>query len=205
MYKLDVNYIKKLLNVFVICFFVIQSQAQDKQISIESFNQEEFIVKSLTGVPYTLIFENTSIDGQYHLASNGSLTFKIADMQGKKGMLRIVFEKEMHLRLENTLVGDYQKDVKWIESMLDIKEAEFKLFPSRPVFTDAEFDKLKSKVFEYTDTEIKEKYFYKWMEKVNYSVGVMRFFQDLYSASNGVENDQRAVFLPMNVYEELHK
>ncbi|GAA3512358.1 hypothetical protein GCM10022393_27630 [Aquimarina addita] len=180
--------------------------AQDQQIAVSPINQQEFEVRSLTGVPYTIIFEGSKIDGQYHLASNGSLTFKTADMVGTKSTLRIKFEKEMHLSMENKLVEDYRSDVEWVKSMLDITEKkEFELFPSRPIMTDEGFDKLKTKVFEYATTESKERYFYQWMDKVNYSVGAFRFFKSLYNASNGEDNEQRPNFLPINVYEVLHQ
>ncbi|WP_025743640.1 hypothetical protein [Aquimarina pacifica] len=198
--------VKKLLPMVLALCFVLHIQAQkNDQIIIEPANSEEFNVRSVNGIPFTVVMEESNGDGQFHLGSNSTLTFKIDDLIAKRSTLRILLEEEIHLSLENKLVDQYQKDVQWIESYLEISEGDFKIFPSRPIFTDADLEKLKGKVFEYADTDAKEKYFYQWIDKINYSVGAVRFFKELYAASNGTNNEQRYNFLPINIYEELNK
>jgi hypothetical protein len=183
----------------------MQIKAQNDQISIQSINEQEFVVRSLNGIPYTIILEESNSDGQFHLGSNRSLTFKKEDMIGKRSVMRIVFEDEIYHSLENKLIKQYQTDLQWIESLLEVKEGEFKKLPSRPVFTDNGLEKLKSTVFEYVTTDKKEEYFNQWIEKINYSVGAVSFFRELFVASNGENNAQRHNFLPINIYEELQK
>ncbi len=194
---------KKLLLIPVIFCFFVQIQAQNDQVSLNRINNKEFTVSTVNGIPFTVVLEKSNNDGQYNLASNGNLTFKIEDMIDTRSTLRIVFEEEMYHSLENKLLEQYHSDVDWIKSALDIEEGEFEIFPSRPVFTDQGLEKLKAKVFEYTTTDKKEDTFNKWIEKINYSVGAVRFFNELYAASNGEENGQRHNFLPINIYEAL--
>lgn len=194
---------KKLLLIPVILCFFVQIQAQNDQVSLNRINNKEFTVSTVNGIPFTVVLEKSNNDGQYNLASNGNLTFKIEDMIDTRSTLRIVFEEEMYHSLENKLLEQYHSDVDWIKSALDIEEGEFEIFPSRPVFTDQGLEKLKAKVFEYTTTDKKEDTFNKWIEKINYSVGAVRFFNELYAASNGEENGQRHNFLPINIYEAL--
>lgn len=194
---------KKLLLIPVILCFFVQIQAQNDQVSLNRINNKEFTVSTVNGIPFTVVLEKSNNDGQYNLASNGNLTFKIEDMIDTRSTLRIVFEEEMYHSLENKLLEQYHSDVDWIKSALDIEEGEFEIFPSRPVFTDQGLEKLKAKVFEYTTTDKKEDTFNKWIEKINYSVGAVRFFNELYAASNGEENGQRHNFLPINIHEAL--
>ncbi|WP_148639347.1 hypothetical protein [Aquimarina longa] len=205
MYEINIWNVKKVLLTVVIACFFIQVKAQNEQISIQSISDQEFEVRSLNGIPYTIVLEESNNDGQFHLGSNSSLTFKIEDMIDTRSTLRIVFEDEIYHSLENKLIKQYQTDLEWIESVLDIKEGEFKKLPSRPVYTDANLEKLKAKVFEYATTSKKEDYFNQWIEKINYSVGAVGYFQELYAASNGKDNAQRYNFLPINIYNELHK
>ncbi|MEW7290685.1 hypothetical protein [Aquimarina sp. 2304DJ70-9] len=195
---------KPFLLLLMLCFFT-QVHAQNEQISIQSISNEEFAVNSINGIPFTVILEESNADGQYHLPSGGSITFKVGDMIGKRSTLRIIFEEEMYHSLEDKLIEQYDADVQWITSFLDIKGDKLKMFPTRPVFTDTGLEKLKSEVFQYTNTDKKEDYFNQWIEKINYSVGAVNFFRELYAASNGEKNAQRHNFLPINVYEELHK
>ncbi len=195
----------KLVFVLAISCYFINVQAQNDQVSIEPVGEQEFRVSTANGIPYTIVLEESNNDGQYHLGSSGSLTFKIADMIDTRSTLRIVFEDEIYHSLENKLIKQYQSDLQWIESLLDVKEGEFKKLPSRPVFTDDGLEKLKATVFEYATTEKKEAYFYQWIEKINYSVGAVNFFRELYAASNGEDNEQRHNFLPINIYAELQK
>ncbi|GGX27244.1 hypothetical protein [Aquimarina muelleri] len=203
MYRLNIYNTKKLFLIPVVLCFFVQLQAQNDQISIDRVNDKEFTVSTVNGIPFTVVLEKSNNDGQYHLASNGNLTFKLEDMIDTRSTLRIVFEEEMYHSLENKLLEQYRSDVDWIKSVLDIEEGEFEIFPSRPVFTDQGLEKLKGKVFEYTTTDKKENDFNKWIEKINYSVGAGRFFNDLYAASNGENNGQRHNFLPINIYEAL--
>ncbi|WP_271764708.1 hypothetical protein [Aquimarina algiphila] len=195
---------KLLLTLVILCFF-IQMKAQNDQISIQSINDREFTVSSINGIPFTIVLENSNNDGQYQLGSNGRLTFKVEDLIGKRSTLRIVLQEKIFLSLEDKLVAQYQADVKWIESKLQITEGEFKIFPSRPIFTEAGLEKLKGKVFEYATSDKKEDYFNQWIEKVNYSYGAVGYFNEIFAASNGEDNAQRHNFLPINIYEELHK
>lgn len=203
MYRVKTSNTKKLLLIPVILCFFMQMQAQNDQISLERINNKEFTVSTINGIPFTVVLEKSNNDGQYHLASNGILTFRIEDMIDERSTLRIVFEEEMYHSLENKLLEQYRSDVDWIKLALDIEEGEFEIFPSRPVFTDQGLEKLKAKVFEYTTTDKKENNFNKWIEKINYSVGAVRFFNELYAASNGEDNEQRYNFLPINIYEAL--
>ncbi len=196
---------KKLLFILITLCFAIKTQAQNDQISLQSLSDQEFAVNSVNGIPFTVVLEESNSDGQYHLPSGGSVTFKIADMIGKRSTLRIVFEEEMYHSLEDKLIEQYDSDVQWITNFLEIKGNELKMFPTRPVFTDAGLEKLKSKVFQYTTTDKKEEYFNQWIEKINYSVGAVQYFRELYTASNGENNAQRHNFLPINIYEELQK
>ncbi|GAA4278323.1 hypothetical protein [Aquimarina mytili] len=195
---------KPFLLLLIFCFFA-QINAQNEQISIQSISDQEFAVNSINGIPFTVVLEESNNDGQYHLPSGGTITFKIADMIGKRSTLRIVFEEEMYHSLEDKLIEQYDSESKWIKSRLDISENAFKMFPTRPVFTDQGLEKLKSKVFDYANTDEKEEYFNQWIEKINYSVGAVNFFRELYAASNGEDNAQRHNFLPINIYQELHK
>ncbi len=190
--------------ILVLSFFTQVQAQQNEQISIDPISNEEFTVRSLNGIPFTVIIEKSNTDGQYHMGIN-DLTFKVADMIDTRSTLRIVFEKEIYLSLENKLIDQYRKEVDWIKALLEIKGGEFEVFPSRPVLTDADLEKLKQKVFQYTTTPEKEDYFNQWIEKINYSVGAERFFKELYAASNGVNNSQRHNFLPINIYDELQK
>ncbi|WP_103866208.1 hypothetical protein [Aquimarina sp. I32.4] len=191
------------LTLIVSCFF-IQGNAQNDQIALRAIGKKEFSVKSLNGIPYTVVIESSNNDGQFHLGSTGRLTFKIDDMIDTRSTLRIVFEEEIYHSLEDKLLEQYKADIKWIQSELEIKESELKMFPTRPVFTDAGLEKLKGKVFEYVTNDRKESYFNKWIEKINYSVGAVGFFRELYGASNGEDNSQRHNFLPINIHEELN-
>ncbi len=204
MYRVNILNVKKLLLTLVILCFCTQLKAQNEQIALEPVNDQEFMVKSLNGIPFTVVLEESNNDGQYHMGVN-TLTFKISDMISNRSTLRIVFDREIYLSLENKIVDEYQADVKWIESKLQITEGEFEIFPSRPVFTDQGLEKLKAKVFEYTTSESKERDFNKWIDKINYSVGAMRFFKDLYEASNGKKNGQSHNFEPINIHDELQK
>ncbi|AXT58951.1 hypothetical protein D1816_00815 [Aquimarina sp. AD10] len=206
MNKVNLQKRMKLFGTLLILIFCIQIQAQNDQVTIEPMGKEEFSVRSLNGIPYTLVVEESNTDGQYHLGSTGYLTFKLDDMIQKRSTVRIVLEEEIHASLEEKLVKQYRSDVDWIKSLLDIKEdSEFKVFPSRPIFSDADLEKLKGQVFEYADTDNKEKRFYEWIEKINYSVGAVRYFRELYAASNGKNNEQRRNFLPINIYEALNR
>ena len=204
MYRINILNVKKLMLTLVVLCFCSQLKAQNEQIAIEPINGQEFRVKSLNGIPFTVVLEESNNDGQFHMGVN-TLTFKTADMIGERSTLRIVFDREIYLSLENKIVEEYQADVKWIESKLQITEGEFEIFPSRPVFTDQGLEKLKAKVFEYTTSESKERDFNKWIDKINYSVGAMRFFKDLYEASNGKQNGQSHNFEPINIHDELQK
>ncbi len=192
------------LLLLISCFFT-QVQAQNEQISLRSISEQEFAVNSINGIPFTVVLEESNNDGQYHLPSGGSITFKVGDMIGKRSTLRIVFEEEMYHSLEDKLIEQYDSESNWIKERLDISESAFKMFPTRPVFTDQGLEKLKSKVFDYANTDEKEAYFNQWIEKINYSVGAVNFFRELYAASNGEDNGQRHNFLPINIYEELKK
>lgn len=205
MYGINIWNTKKLLLVLVISCFFIQGNAQNEQISIQPISDQEFEVRSLNGIPYTIVLEESNNDGQFHLGSNNSLTFKVGDMIAKRSTVRIVFEDEIYHSLENKLIKQYQTDLQWIENLLGVKEGEFKKLPSRPVFTNNGLEKLKGTVFEYANTDKKEENFYKWIEKINYSVGAVQFFRDLFAASNGENNAQKHNFLPINIYEELQK
>ncbi len=196
---------KKLLLTLMISSLFMQIKAQNDQVAIQPVNNQEFTVSSINGIPYTVVLENSNTDGQFHLGSSGELTFQVGDMIDIRSTLRIVFEDEIYHSLENKLIRQYQSDLKWIQSMLGIKEDEFRKLPSRPIFTDSNLEKLKAKVFEYATTDRKEGYFYEWIEKINYSVGAVNFFSELYAASNGEENGQRHNFLPINIYDELQK
>ncbi len=195
---------KLLLTLVILCFFM-QMKAQNDQISIQSVSDEEFTVSSINGIPFTIILENSNNDGQYQLGSNGRLTFKTEDLIGKRSTIRIVLQEKIFLSLEDELVDQYRSDVQWIESKLQITEAEFEIFPSRPIFSDEGLEKMKAKVFEYATTDRKEDYFNQWIEKVNYSYGAVGYFKEIYAASNGENNAQRYNFLPINIYEELQK
>ncbi len=191
------------LLILILCCFG-QIQAQNEQISLRSISNEEFEVQSINGIPFTIILEESNNDGQFHLPSGGSITFKIGDMIGKRSTLRIIFEEEMYHSLEDKLIEQYSADVEWVANFLEIKESDLKMFPTRPVFIDAKLEKLKSNVFQYTSTPKKEDYFNQWIEKINYSVGAVQFFRELYAASNGQNNAQRHNFLPINIYDALH-
>ena len=204
MYRINILNVKKLMLTLVVLCFCSQLKAQNEQIAIEPINGQEFRVKSLNGIPFTVVLEESNNDGQFHMGVN-TLTFKTADMIGERSTLRIVFDREIYLSLENKIVEEYQADVKWIESKLQITEGEFEIFPSRPVFTDQGLEKLKAKVFEYTTSESKERDFNKWIDKINYSVGAMRFFKELYEASTGKKNEQSHNFEPINIHDELQK
>ncbi len=195
---------KPFLLLLILCSFA-QIQAQNEQISLQSINSQEFAVNSINGIPFTVVLEESNNDGQFHLPSGGSITFKLGDMIGKRSTLRIVFEEEMYHSLEDKLIEQYDSDVQWIASFLEIKKNDLKMFPTRPVFSDAGLEKLKSSVFQYTTTDKKEEYFNQWIDKINYSVGAVQFFRELYAASNGEDNAQRHNFLPINIYEELRK
>ncbi len=205
MYTVNFKNTKKLFFILLVLCFSLNTQAQNDQISIQSISDQEFAVNSINGIPFTVVLEESNNDGQYHLPSGGSVTFKTADMIGKRSTLRIIFEEEMYHSLEDKLIEQYDADVEWITSSLEIKESDLKMFPTRPVFTDAALEKLKQRVFQYTTTDRKEEYFNEWIEKINYSVGAVNFFRELYAASNGENNEQRHNFLPINIHQELHK
>ncbi len=200
-----INYTKKLLLILVTLFLFTETQAQNELVALNPINGQEFNVVSTNGIPFTVILEESNSDGQYHLPSGGSVTFKTGDMIGTRSTLRIVFEEEMYHSLEDKLIEQYDSDVQWITNFLEIKESDRKMFPTRPVFTDAGLEKLKSKVFEHATTDSKERYFNQWIDKINYSVGAVQYFRDLYAASNGEDNEQRHNFLPINIYQELKK
>ncbi len=199
------KYLKKpLFTLAALCFF-IQTKAQNELIALENVNNQEFSVVSTNGIPFTVILEESNSDGHYHLPSGGNVTFMIGDMIGSRSTLRIVFEEEMYHSLEDKLIEQYDSDVQWITNFLEIKEKEIKMFPTRPVFSEAGLEKLKSNVFEYATTDSKERYFNQWIDKINYSVGAVRYFRDLFAASNGEDNEQRHNFLPINIKGELQK
>lgn len=203
MYQINIKNTKKIaLAIFAICLFV-QVQAQNEQIALEPISSEEFAVNSINGIPFTVVLEESNNDGQFHLPSGGSIRFNTGDMIGSRSTLRIVFEEEMYHSLEDKLIEQYDKDVEWISSSLEMKESDLKMFPTRPVFTDVALEKLKKKVFDYVNTDQQEGYFYKWIEKINYSVGAVQYFRELYAASNGENNAQRHNFLPINISQEL--
>ena len=202
---LNVKHTKKLLLVLATLFFCTQIQAQNEQISIQRISSQEFEVRSINGIPFTVVLEGTNNDGQYLLPSGGSVSFNTSDIKDDKSTLRIIFEEEMYHSLENELIDQYHSELKWIVSVLDVKEDDSKKFPSRPVFTDAGLEKLKVKLFEYTTTDKKEDYFNQWIEKINYSVGAVQYLRGLYAASNGADNAQRHNFLPIKINEELQK
>ncbi|WP_024772343.1 hypothetical protein [Aquimarina macrocephali] len=204
-YRINLQNVKKILLMLVVSCFFIQVNAQNELVSIQSISDQEFEVRSLNGIPFTVVLEESNNDGQFHLGINNSLTFKVGDMIAKRSTLRIVFEDELYHSLENKLIKQYQKDLQWIENLLGVKEGEFKKLPSRPVFSNNGLEKLKGTVFEYVNTDQKEEDFYKWIEKINYSVGAVQYFRDLFAASNGENNEQRRHFLPINIYEELQK
>ncbi len=186
-------------------FFFMNMQAQkNDQIVLQAIDNNEFMVRSVNGIPFTVVIEESNNDGRFHLGSNSTLTFKVDDMIGKRSTLRILLDDEIHLALEDKLVEQYQKDIDWVESYLEISESDLKIFPTRPIFKDADLEKLKGKIFEYADTDRKEEYFYKWIDKINYSVGAVQFFKELLAASKGADNGQRYNFLPINIYDELH-
>ncbi len=203
MHRVNICVYKKYFLFLLFLCFVTLIKAQNEQISLESISKDEFSVNSINGIPYTIVLENSNNDGQYHLPSGGSRTFNLGDMIGTRSTIRIIFEEEMYHSLEDKLIEQYDADVEWITSFLEIKESELKMFPTRPVFTDAGLEKLKSKVFEYATTESKEAYFNQWIEKINYSVGAVNFFRELYAASNGANNSQRQNFLPINISKAL--
>ncbi|PKV51931.1 hypothetical protein ATE84_4031 [Aquimarina sp. MAR_2010_214] len=202
-YRISLQNVKKILLMLVISCFFMQVNAQNELVSIQSISDQEFEVRSLNGIPFTVVLEESNSDGQFHLGINNSLTFKVGDMIGKRSTVRIVFEDELYHSLENKLIKQYQTDLQWIENLLGVKEGEFKKLPSRPVFTEAGLEKLKGTVFEYVNTDQEEEDFYKWIEKINYSVGAVKYFRDLFAASNGESNEQRRHFLPINVYNAL--
>ncbi|WP_438424200.1 hypothetical protein [Aquimarina macrocephali] len=204
-YRINLQNVKKILLMLVVSCFFMQVNAQNELVSIQSISDQEFEVRSLNGIPFTVVLEESNNDGQFHLGINNSLTFKVGDMIAKRSTLRIVFEDELYHSLENKLIKQYQKDLQWIENLLGVKEGEFKKLPSRPVFSNNGLEKLKGTVFEYVNTDQKEEDFYKWIEKINYSVGAVQYFRDLFAASNGENNEQRRHFLPINIYEELQK
>ncbi|WP_160111934.1 hypothetical protein [Aquimarina sp. AU58] len=204
-YRVNLQNVKKILFMLVVSCFFMQVNAQNELVSIQSIGDQEFEVRSLNGIPFTIVLEESNNDGQFHLGINNSLTFKTGDMIGKRSTLRIVFEDELYHSLENKLIKQYQTDLQWIENLLGVKEGEFKKLPSRPVFTDNGLEKLKGTVFEYVNTDQKEEDFYKWIEKINYSVGAVKYFRDLFAASNGENNEQRHLFLPINIYDVLQK
>lgn len=200
------EYLRRLLLTLAIAFcFFTQTQAQNELIAIEPISDREFRVISANGIPFTVVLEESNTDGQFHLSSGGSIIFKTDDLIGKRSTLRIIFEEEMYHSLEDKLIEQYDSDVQWITNFLNITENELKMFPTRPVFTDAGLEKLKSKVFEYATTDSKERYFNQWIDKINYSVGAVQYFRGLYAASNGENNEHRRNFLPINIYEELQK
>lgn len=206
MNRVHIDNAKKLLLIPVVLCFFMTMQAQNEHITIDPVSQQEFTVTSINGIPYTIVLEESNNDGQFHLGSNNSrLTFKTEDLIGKRSTLRIVFEEEMYHSLEDKLIEQYKSDVEWIETFLEITDKELKLFPTRPVFNEHGLEKLKARVFEYATTPKKEEVFNEWIEKINYSVGAVRYFRDLYAASNGENNEQRHNFLPINIYEELQK
>ncbi|WP_103072195.1 hypothetical protein [Aquimarina sediminis] len=197
---------KKTLLILAVFGFFIQMQAQrNEQISIESISNEEFTVSSLNGIPFTIVLEESNNDGQFHLGVNRTLTFKVADLIEKRSTLRIIFEDEIYHSLENNLIAQYHSDLDWIESSLDIPKSVFEKLPTRPVFLNNSLEELKAKVFEYANTESQERYFNQWIEKINYSVGAVEYFQKLFTASNGESNEHRHNFLPINIYEELQR
>lgn len=204
-YRINLQNVKKILLMLVVSCSFMQVNAQNELVSIQSISDQEFEVRSLNGIPFTVVLEESNNDGQFHLGINNSLTFKVGDMIAKRSTLRIVFEDELYHSLENKLIKQYQKDLQWIENLLGVKEGEFKKLPSRPVFSNNGLEKLKGTVFEYVNTDQKEEDFYKWIEKINYSVGAVQYFRDLFAASNGENNEQRRHFLPINIYEELQK
>lgn len=205
MYTSSIKKVKKLLFVIVAFSLFSQMQAQNDLVSIRSNGSEEFIVSSTNGIPFTVVLEESNNDGQFHLSSGGDFIFKKGDLIGTRSTVRIVFEEEMYHSLEDKLIEQYDSESNWIKSRLDISDAAFKMFPTRPVFTDAGLEKLKSKVFEYANTQEKEAYFNQWIEKINYSVGAVDYFRKLYAASNGEDNEQRRNFLPINIHQELQK
>ncbi|WP_152538271.1 hypothetical protein [Aquimarina megaterium] len=202
-YRINIQNLKKIVLMLVMSCFFMQVNAQNELVSIQPISDQEFEVRSLNGIPFTIVLEESNNDGQFHLGINNSLIFKTGDMIGKRSTLRIVFEDELYHSLENKLIKQYQTDLQWIENLLGVKEGEFKKLPSRPVFTDNGLEKLKGTVFEYVNTDQKEEDFYKWIEKINYSVGAVKYFRDLYAASNGENNEQRRHFLPINIYDAL--
>ncbi|WP_159025596.1 hypothetical protein [Aquimarina sp. Aq78] len=204
-YRINLQNVKKILLMLVVSCFFMQVNAQNELVSIQSISDQEFEVRSLNGIPFTVVLEESNNDGQFHLGINNSLTFKVGDMIAKRSTVRIVFEDELYHSLENKLIKQYQTDLQWIENLLGVKEGEFKKLPSRPVFTDNGLEKLKGTVFEYVNTDQKEEDFYKWIEKINYSVGAVKYFRDLFAASNGENNEQRHHFLPINVYDALQR
>ncbi|TPN82279.1 hypothetical protein [Aquimarina algicola] len=196
---------KNLLLIVVFLYSFISANAQNEQISIQSISDKEFSVNSINGIPFTVVIEESNNDGQFHLPSGGSVTFRLYDMIENRSTLRIIFEEEMYHSLEDKLINQYTTELEWIGSTLNIKDNDLKMFPTRPVFTDAALEKLKSKVFDYVDTDEKEDYFNQWIEKINYSVGAVQYFSDMYAASNGENNSQRRDFLPINISEALQK
>jgi len=107
--------------------------------------------------------------------------------------------------MEDNMIQEYRNDLQWVTKSLQIEETDLKMFTSRPVFTDASLEKLKRKIFEYTTTKEKENIFNQWIDKVNYSVGVIQYLRAIYAASNGEKNEHRSNFLPINIHNELKK
>jgi len=213
MYNVNFKTMKTIAkNVLIICaLFMISflsAQSNNGQIELKRISDTQFGVKSINGIPFTVILEKSKrkgqylSDGQYLLDSHRQLVFDLEDIT-EETTLRIVLEKQMYLTVQNNLVDQYTKDVQWIESKLSISEDKSKIFPTRPVMSDADAKKLKDKVVSYVDSQSTYDLYNQWEAKFDYSVASMRFFQQLYDASNGTKNESRSVFLPIKILEAL--
>lgn len=192
-----------LITTLFLCWFSLL-MGQNEEITIKPRGEKQFSVSSIKGTPFTVILENSEKDGNYQLQSETDLYFKTKYINSKS-TLKIVFEERMYLIVQNNLIRQYQSDVKWIKVMLEITKSEFKLFPEMPFFGKFEDSKQKARLQKYITNEKKKAYYEKYQEKLDYTVKTMTYFQDLYDASNGKDNNSRHNFLPINILDHLAK
>jgi len=205
MQKTLIKSAKKLFIGFMTVCFFSQIHAQNEQISIRSVSDQEFEVTSNNGIPFIVILENSKKDGRYNLSGGSGLVFNVSDIIPSKSTLRIVYEEDTYHTMEDEMISQYRTELDWVAKELQVKDSDIKMFASRPVFSDANLDKLKRKVFEYTTTTEKEEIFSQWADKINYSVGVIQYLRNIYAASNGEKNEHSPNFVPIIVSHALRK
>ncbi len=196
------TYIKKFLLILPVLCFITQVYGQNEQINIRQNSSQDFSITSANGIPFTVVLENSKKDGQYLLASDGELVFNMSDIT-PESTARLVFQRGIYDQMEEKVMVQYRIDVEWIKARLGISDDQSKLFPTRPIFDDPSLEKLKQKVYQYTETPKKEAYFNEWIDKINYSYGVVLFLREMYAASNGTSNGQSHNFTPVNLYQAL--